>query len=410
MRFEWREQRRSLWLSLAAGLGAAVFFSSPALRGQARVDAARLHGEAFVLDAHLHSVNRQFYQGGSMGERLEGGHFDLARAKEGGLDAFFMTIYVTEEYYAGRHETRQMLRLLDEARRQLELNRDKVELALEPSDLARIQKSGTIAAILDVEGGFDLDGDLGVLRTMQRLGVRSFQLPAHNHANYFADSCCAKARYGGLNEQGRKVIAEANRLGMMINVAHGSQETIQQTVEASRHPVLATHEGFRHFNDIPRTLLDETYRKLAAKGGVIGFHIGNEFHNRPQYDHRLKLAGKPFYDRSDAIAFKELSLAEIDKHVAANLSLEGVPTPKELLMSVDEWFRVVDYAIGLVGEDHIALGTDFDGGPTLPTPMRDTRDYPLLTQAMVKRGYSEARIKKFLGGNVRRVWERVAQR
>ncbi len=371
--------------------------------------ARRLHASAFVLDAHAHVVNRQFYKGLPLGERLPDGQFDLVRAKEGGLKALFFTMFIPEDYYAARFETKQALRLIDEAYKQLELNKDKVEIALGPGDLDRINAKGKIAAILDLEGGYDLDGDLGVLRMLYRLGLRSMQLPAHNYANRFAESCCAPSPFHGLTEHGRELIRECNRLGMMLNLAHAAPATTIQAAETSRHPLLATHEGFRKFNDIPRTLTDDAYRALASKGGVIGFHIGNEFHNRAQYLHRTKQAGKPFFDRSDASRFRDMPIAEIDKH-AATFQNEGVPTPDNLLFSLDQWFDVVDYAISVAGEDHVGLGTDFDGGPTLPRGMRDARDYPMFTEAMLRRGWSETRIRKFLGLNVRRVFETVSKR
>ena len=371
--------------------------------------ARKLHGSAFVLDAHLHVVNKQFYRGGSLGSRLSDGHMDLVRAKEGGLKALFFTMFIPEDYYAARHETKQALRLIDEAYRQLELNKDTVDVALHPADLDRINRSGRIAAILDLEGGYDLDGDLRVLRMLHRLGLRCLQLPAHNAANSFAESCCAQSRFRGLTVHGREFIQECNRIGMMINVAHSSEQTIIEAAEASRHPLLGTHEGFRRFNDIPRTLTDDAFRAIANKGGVIGFHIGNEFHNRPQYEYRTRRAGKPFFDRRDAERFRDGTIAEIDQALGRNYRTEGVPTPDELLFSLDDWFRVVDHAIDIAGEDHVGLGTDFDGGPTLPRGMRDVRDYPMFTDSMLRRGWSETRIRKFLGLNVRRVFEAVSK-
>ena len=152
-------------------------------------DRARtLHQDALVFDAHVHVVNRQFYHGGDMGQRVDNGQFDLVRAKEGGVDAMFFTLFVTEHYYPARVETKQALRLMDAAYHQLARNKDKIELALNASDIERISRTGKIAAFMDLEGGFDLDGDLAVLRNLHRLGLRSFQLPAHNWANSFADS------------------------------------------------------------------------------------------------------------------------------------------------------------------------------------------------------------------------------
>lgn len=371
---------------------------------------ANLHRDTLIFDAHVHVVNRQFYHGGDMGQRVDDGQFDLARATEGGLDAMFFSLFVTEQYYPARFETKQVLRLIDAAYDQLSRNTERIELAFSASDVERISRTGKIAAFMDLEGGFDLDGDPGVLRNLYRLGLRSFQLSAHNWANNFADSCCASARWHGLNDRGRAVIREANRLGMVINVSHGSDETVAQAIEISTDPVLATHHGLRSVNNIPRNMPDDLLEKLAAKGGVVGFQIGNEFHNVKVFDWRTRHAGKPFWDTTE-IGRKEaaMSIFDIDKLVAPQFPMVGVNAPDEIKVTPYEWLAVVDRAVQLVGEDHVMLGSDFDGGPTLPRGMRDIRDLPLLTEAMLKRGWSEQRIRKFLGGNLLRVVRRVTE-
>jgi membrane dipeptidase len=382
-----------------------------AVWAQAADPAGTLHRDAFVFDAHVHVVNRQFYHGGDIGRRVDDGQFDLSRAREGGMDALFFTLFVTEQYYPARLETKQVLRLIDAAHAQLASNRDTIELALDASDLERIAGTGKIAAFMDLEGGFDLDGDPAILRTLHRLGLRSFQLPAHNWANGFADSCCAPASWGGLNERGRAVIREANRLGMVINVSHGSDDTISQAIDVSSDPILATHHGLRSFNDIPRTMPDGLLKKLAAKGGVIGFHLGNEFHNVKVFNWRTARAGRTFWDTS-AIGRKEADMAieALDRLVAPQFPMVGVDAPDDLRFTPYEWLAVVDRAIELVGEDHVMLGSDFDGGPTLPRGMRDVRDLPMLTEAMLQRKWSEPRIRKFLGGNLLRVVRQVTEK
>lgn len=389
-----------------------VVLAVPAALGNQPGDRARaLHQDALIFDAHVHVVNRQFYHGGDMGTRVDDGQFDLARAKEGGLDAMFFSLFVTEQYYPARAETRQVLRLIDAAYDQLSRNRDRIELAFNASDVERISKAGKIAAFMDLEGGFDLDGDPAVLRDLYRLGLRSFQLPAHNWANNFADSCCAPPKWHGLNERGRAVVREANRLGMVINISHGSDETIAQAIEISSDPILATHHGLRSVNNIPRNMPDELLKKLAAKGGVMGFQIGNEFHNVKVFDWRTQHAGKPFWDTTE-IGRKEaaMTIEELDALAAPQFPMVGVNAPDAIKLTPSDWLAVVERAIALVGEDHVMLGSDFDGGPTLPRGMRDIRDLPMITDAMVKRGWSEQRIRKFLGGNLLRVVRQVTER
>lgn len=375
-------------------------------------DRARtLHDQAFVFDAHVHVIDRQLYKGGDIGQRVSDGQVDLPRAKQGGVDAMFFSLFVTEDYYPQRLETKQTLRLIDLALTQLNNNRDKIELALTADDIQRINRTGRIAAILDLEGGFDLDGDLGVLRNLYRLGLRSAQLPAHNWTNNFADSCCAPPKNHGLNEHGRAVVREMNRLGMVINVSHASDETIAQTVELSSAPVVATHHGMRMVNNIPRNMPEDLMRKITAKGGVIGFQIGNEFHNVKAFEWRTKHAGKPFWDTTEIAGRKEpLTIEQIDKKVSGQFPMVGRDMPDDVLFAPEDWIAVVEKAIAIVGEDHVGLGSDFDGGPTPPRGMHDISDLPVLTEAMLHRGWSETRIRKFLGLNMLRVFREITEK
>lgn len=384
----------------------AVITSGAPVSNRAR----SLHERLLVFDGHIHAVDRVFYHGGDIGTRKNDGQFDLPRAKEGGLKALFFSIFVTEDYYPARFETKQALRMLDTAIDQIAKNSRTIELALNAADIERITKAGKMAAVLDVEGSFDLDGDLNVIRDMYRLGVRSMQLSAHNWANNYADSCCSPPKWHGLNEHGRAVIHELNKLGMVINVSHASDDAISQAIDASTDPVIATHHGLRSYNDIPRNMPEWLAKKLAAKGGVIGFQIGNDFHNKKAFDYRTQHSGKPFWDTS-AINERgtKLGIYEIDKLVAPQFPMLPFALPDDVRMTVDDWVGVVDHAIQLVGEDHVALGTDFDGGPPPPQGLRDVRDLPMITDAMLRRGYSEERIQKFLGGNLLRVFRKITK-
>ena len=397
-------------MSLQRILLSTILFAALAT-AQISEKSRKLHRDALVFDGHVHVINRQFYLGGDIGQRVDDGQIDLPRARDGGVGAMFFSLFVSEEYYPPRFETKQALRLVDLALTQLARNHNSIELALNASDIERIHQSGKIAAVMDLEGSFDLDGDLGLLRMFYRLGLRSYQLPAHNWANNYADSCCAAPKWHGLNEHGRAFIHEMNRLGMVINVSHASDETILQAIDISSDPLVATHHGLRSFNDIPRNMPDDLLKRLAAKGGVIGFQIGNEFHNRKMFDWRTAHAGKPFWDRT-AIGKNEaeMSIEQIDRLAARSYPMVGTEAPNDVKFDVDGWVAVVDRAIELVGEDHVALGSDFDGGPTPPRGIRDIRDLAMITDAMLRRGYSEERIRKFLGGNLLRVFRQVTEK
>ena len=385
-----------------------LLWSSFGVRAEISDKARQLHEAAFVFDAHIHMINRQLYHGGDIGARVDDGQADLPRMRQGGVDALLFSLFVSEEYYPARLETQHALRLVDLAKKQ-------VARITPPSSLPSMLKISTASTSLERSLPFSISkegsistGDLDVLRKLYGLGLRSAQLPAHNWANGFADSCCAKSKWHGLNERGRAVVKEMNRLGMLINVSHASDETMEQTIDLSSDPVVATHHGLRSVNPIPRNIPDHLLKKLAAKGGVMGFQIGNEFHNVKLFEWRTRQRGRTFWDTSD-IGKKEASMtiAQIDRLAAPKFPMVGTNAPEALKMTPDEWVDVVDRAIRLVGEDHVALGSDFDGGPTLPRGMRDVRDLPLITEAMLRRGYSEERIRKFLGGNLLRVFRQV---
>ncbi|MEX2574639.1 MAG: membrane dipeptidase, partial [Balneolaceae bacterium] len=198
---------------------------------------------------------------------------------------------------------------------------------------------------------------------------------------------------------------------------HGSTETILQAVEESEHPILYSHGGYRHFVDIHRNITDEAAKAIAAKGGVIGHQIGNSMNNPRDFARRLEQArqrgddsnimGRPAMARRPAEpppfeSFEDLNLKMSDRYPSGARSI-----PPEIRMTVDEMVEVIDYAVRLVGEDHVAIGADFDGGVPPPHGIHDISDYPKLTEGLVRKGYSEERIRKIMGGNLLRLIREV---
>ncbi len=370
--------------------------------------AARLHRSAYVFDAHVHALDREFYHGGNITDRVATGQWDLPRAREGGVDAFFLSVYVPEEYYPGRFETKQALRRIDHALDQLHKANAQLGLALHGADLTRLQREGKMAAVLDIEGSYDLDGDLGVLRSLHQLGLRSAQISAHNWNQHYADACCSPAQWNGLSPHGRDLVREMNRLGMVVNVSHSADTTMGQVIDASERPVIATHHGLRQVNNIARNMPDALLKKLVDRGGVIGFQIGSEFAYPREYTWLTAHRKKTFWDTTSIPErTRGKTIYEIDTLVAPTFPMPGAEVPDEVAMHLDDWVNVVDRAIQLVGEDAVALGSDLDGGPTLARGMRDVRDLPMITEAMLRRGYTPERIRKFLGGNLRRVFSQA---
>lgn len=366
-----------------------------------------LHRNAFVMDGHTHVMSRELLMGTDIGQRYPDGTVDLPRAREGGLDAMFFTVYTPEHYYPARLETKNTFRVVNLALDQIEKNNDMIELALNASDIERINQKGKMAAFLDLEGGYDLDGDINLLRALHRLGLRSIQLTAHNTTNAFIDTCNDVSRWGGINDLGKKIIAEMNRLGMVINIAHASNDAILQTVEASQHPVTYSHGGFYGIVPHPRCITDEAAKAVASKGGVIGIHFGSLFNN-PKYWAWQQKAQNETTPASVQLSAK--TLEEVDKEFAKEIPLNFKGTiPDEYWMHVDQLAKVIDYGVNLVGEDHMAIGSDLDGGPELPREIKDISDFPQITIAMQKLGYSDERIKKILGLNWLRAIRQVTE-
>lgn len=376
-----------------------------------------LHREAFVMDGHTHVMTRELLMHTDIGQRYPDGNVDLPRAKEGGVDAMFFSVYTPENYYPGRFEIKNTFRVVELALDQIKRNSGAIELALNASDIERITKSGKIAAFLDLEGGYDLQGDLHLLRALYRLGLRSVQLTAHNTTNAFIDACNDVYTWGGINAHGKAVIKEMNDLGMVINVAHASHDAIIQSVAASRHPVIYSHGGFFTIVDHPRCIRDEAAKAVAAKGGVIGVHFGSLFNNpkywtwqRPNNPIRTQPVPQPKTPRIFSSQETARSIEDVDKELAQTVPLNFRGTiPDEYWMHVDQLASVIDYGVKLVGDDHIALGSDLDGGPELPREIKDISDYPQITLAMQKLGYTDERIRKILGLNWLRVIRQVTE-
>jgi membrane dipeptidase len=376
-----------------------------------------LHRDAFVMDGHTHVMTRELLKNTDIGQRYPDGSVDLPRAKEGGVDAMFFSVYTPENYYPGRFEIKNTLRVVELALDQIKKNNDAIELALNASDIERINKSGKIAAFLDLEGGYDLYGDLNLLRALHRLGLRSMQLTAHNTTNAFIDACNDVYTWGGINDHGKAVIKEMNDLGMVINVAHASTDAIIQSAATSRHPVIYSHGGFYKIVGHPRCISDDAAKAIAAKGGVIGVQFGSLFNNpkywewqRPNIPVRSQPVPQPRTPMIFGSQATTQTIEDVDAELAQTVPLNFRGTiPDAYWMHVEQLTKVIDYGVQLVGDDHIALGSDFDGGPELPREIKDISDYPQMTIAMQKLGYDDQRIKKILGLNWLRVIRQVTE-
>ena len=282
--------------------------------------------DAFVFDAHVHVVNRQFYHGGDMGERVADGQFDLPRAKEGGSRR--------DVLFAVRHRRLLSAAIRGEAGAALDRPRADSVGAESRQDRAGAERlrhrahqpAGKIAAVLDLEGGFDLDGDLGVLaQSVPARACDRRSLSAHNWANNFADSCCSAPKYNGLNERGRAVVREMNRLGMVINVSHTSDQTIAQTVERQHSAGRGDASRHAHAEQHPAQHAGRSDAEDRGEGRCHRLPDRQRISQRESVRLAHQARGKPFWDTTEIANRKEqLTIEEIDRKVAPQFPMVGM--------------------------------------------------------------------------------------
>lgn len=364
--------------------------------------AAELHRQSLVIDTHMDTLQRVLMQGADLGVRSTNGQSDLPRLKAGGVDAQFFAIW-PDPMYAPHHAARRTLQLIDAMYGVLNKYPDRIELARNAADLERIVASGKLAALMGIEGGHAIQNDLALLRMFHRLGVTYMTL-THSNTNDWADSSTDKARWGGLNDFGRRVVREMNRLGMLVDVSHVSEDTVMDVLEVSTKPVIASHSSCLALCNHPRNLSDNALKAIAKNGGVIGINFFSGFVDQKYLDAMNAM-------QNDILATinekKQIAPEDLDRVAAERLKLlddPGIPRPPFARL-LDH----IDHAVKIAGIDHVGIGSDLDMIPT-PEGMNDVSDMPKITKGLLERGYKEAEIRKILGGNFLRVLRQATGR
>ncbi len=361
-----------------------------------------LHRQALVWDCHNDLSYRALYEKLDISQRLPAGHVDIPRLKEGGVDVQTVALFIQNFLYPDRcaSQARQLLAAMLEA---IEQNSDQVQLARTGADIERIVAAGRIAMPLAIEGGHAIENSLENLREFYRLGVSSMTL-THNVTHDWADSGADEPRWGGLNQLGKDVVREMNRLGMVIDISHVSDETFFDVIETSEDPVIASHSGCRALNPHSRNMSDEMLRALAENDGVIGIVFVLPFLT-PQYleaMNELEAVSRPWFKKIPPIEDLELRIAVEHLNAGLDWPLENLPTLEDVLDHID-------HAVKIAGVDHVGLGADMYPRTPSPVGIRGAQDYPQITRGLKKRGYSDRDIRKIMGENFLRVWKRVTE-
>ena len=323
--------------------------------------------------------------------------------RDGNLGAIFFSIWMSGTV-TGPEAVKRSLDQIDIVREMVRTHSKDLALCTTAAEIRRAHAEGKIAVLMGVEGGHMIASDLSVLRSYAALGVRYMTL-THYVNDEWADSSTDKPAHNGLTDFGKDVVREMNRQGMMVDISHVADKTFYDALAVSQAPMIASHSSCRALCDHPRNMTDEMIKALASKGGVIqiNYHIG--FLSQ---EYRDATKANPDLDKQ--------MQAEIDKRCGKdedcqlregdNLVREAVNAGKLPRVGWEKIIDHIDHAVKLVGADHVGLGSDFDGA-NMPFGMESAADLPKITDALLKKGYSEADIRKILGENTLRVMEQV---
>lgn len=352
--------------------------------------ARKVHFSSIVLDTHI-DVTPKLQTTWKFSDEHKEGHIDLPRMKKGGLNGLFFSIYMAGTV-TGPKAVNDAVERIAAVHKLAEDMPDQVALCVNADDVRKAHKQGKIAALMGMEGGHMINNSLAVLRMYAELGVRYLTL-THSVNTDWADSSGDQPKHNGLTDFGKDVVRELNRLGVMVDISHVADKTFWDALEISKAPMIASHSSCRAISGHARNMTDPMIKALAAKGGVIQINYLDQF-----IDNDLYLYSQKSQSLMRELQQKYPGRENADKR-REEVAKQFGPAPKA------SWERIVDHvdhAVKLVGADHVGLGSDFDGG-SMPQGMEDCTQLPKITEALMRKGYSAADMRKILGENTLRV-------
>ena len=328
------------------------------------------------------------------------GEFDFVRAKKGGLDAPFMSIYIpVKDQEAPTYGKTLADSLIDQVETIIRLLPENYAAARTPDDIIKNFKEGKISLPMGMENGAPIGKDLSNLKYFFDRGIRYITL-THNKDNQICDASNDTAHtWKGLSPFGKKVVAEMNRLGIMVDVSHVDDSTFYQVMRISKAPVIASHSSCRHFAPmVKRDLSDDMIAKMKANGGVIMINYYPNFLD--------STARKLSAQLDDLLESKGLDAEDPAAEPIIKKFREENPSPVDIKTVANH----IDHVVKIAGIDHVGLGSDYDGvGGNLPRGLEDVSTYPALIHELLKRGYSDSDVEKVCSGNLFRVWNKVIE-
>lgn len=371
-----------------------ILIAMLSLSSQAQ-DYQKIHRDLIVVDGHNDVIIESILPGEDIGKRLKTGHTDIPRLLEGGVDVQVFAVWSDDKKWktgAFKHANDQ----IDALEKVVKNNPDKIEIAMNSTDIERIRKSGKIVALIGIEGGNMIEGSLENLEKLYNRGARYLTLTWNYNLPWVTAAAMEVKIKGdegkGLTDHGRAIIKRMNELGMMVDLSHAGEKTFYDVLEVSTKPVLVSHSNAAALTPHYRNLKDKQLEALKKNGGVIGVNFFSEFldsdypkrvKKRYEKHHKVDPDKKPSTDKMYATLTKKQK--------------NEVNAPMEMVL------KHIDYLVKKVGIDHVAIGSDFDGINSTPQGLEDVSKFPLLTKALLDRGYKQEDIAKIMGLNFLRI-------
>ncbi len=372
-------------------------------------DPIAVHQSAIVIDTHADTPQRFVDEHWNFTDPLNGGMLNYDSAKKGNLDAQFFSIWVDPNQYPANASAKRTLTLIDATLEQVRKAPDKLQFCTTADDILAAHKDGKFAVLMGIEGGHSIENSLALLRDYYRLGVRYMTLTWSN-TNDWADSSGdmddpSVQHHNGLTPFGKQVVAEMNRLGMMVDISHVSDKTFWDVIATTRAPVIASHSSARALTSAPRNMTDEMLLAMKKNNGVVMVNFFPAF-----IDEKWR----------EAWTAQAPERKKAQQAMEADYKSKGLPVPYNASDKIDREFAArigrapfdslidhFDHVIKIAGIDHVGIGTDFDGIPVPPDGIDSAADLPKVTAALMARGYTAEDMRKLLGGNLLRVFREV---
>ena len=394
-----------LRIACAGALATLLYAQAPARQKHSVTDdeVARVHASAILIDTH-NDITSSTVAGLDLGQPNDR-MTDVARMKKGGMGAQFFAVYVAASYVEGNHAANRTLQMIDTVRHDIiERYPNDFLLATTAADVRRAHEQHKIAALLGIEGGHAIEDSLRLLRDYYSLGVRYMTL-THSNSNHWADSSgdASKPNHG-LSDFGKQVVAEMNRLGMMVDISHVSDKTFWDALETSKAPIFASHSSCRAISPVPRNMTDEMIQALAKKGGVVQINFSCDFLN-PEVAKANQAVQDKMRAMRDDLAKKYASDPDgLRRAMREARAAAGISNQRATLADV---VKHINHVVEIAGVDAVGLGSDFDGIGCAPEGLDSVDQWPNLTRALLEEGYTAEQIRKIYGENTLRLMAAV---